>query len=54
MNKILILLIDCKGMVSAGTEDYNYKCQKSHEHNKRRRVKPRVMCINMLGVQHMN
>ena len=37
MNKILILLL-IVGYGVAGTEDYNYKCQKSHEHNKRRRV----------------
>lgn len=34
MNKILILLI-MVGYGIAGTEDYNYKCQKALEHNKK-------------------
>ena len=38
MNKILILLI--VGTVRiAGTEDYNYKCEKAHEHNKKEACK---------------
>ena len=38
MNKILILLI-VVGYGIAGTEDYNYKCEKAHEHNRRNRAK---------------
>ena len=38
MNKILILLL-IVGYGVAGTEDYNYKCQKSHEHNKKETCK---------------
>lgn len=33
MNKILVLLI-VVGYGVAGTEDYNYKCEKALEHNK--------------------
>ena len=38
MNKILILLL-IVGYGVAGTEDYNYKCQKAHEHNKKEACK---------------
>ena len=33
MNKILILLLVI-GYGIAGTEDYNYKCEKAQQHNK--------------------
>ena len=38
MNKILILLI-VVGYGVAGTEDYNHKCQKALEHNKKESCK---------------
>ena len=34
MNKILILLL-VVGYGIAGTEDYNYKCEKAQQHNKK-------------------
>ena len=38
MNKILILLLVI-GYGIAGTEDYNYKCEKALEHNKKEQCK---------------
>ena len=38
MNKILILLL-IVGYCVAGTEDYNHKCQKALEHNKKEACK---------------
>ena len=38
MNKILILLL-IVGYGVAGTEDYNYKCEKALEHNKKEACK---------------
>ena len=38
MNKILILLL-IVGYGVAGTEDYNYKCQKSQQHDKKESCK---------------
>ena len=34
MNKILILFLVVVYCL-AGSEEYNYKCQKAHEHNKK-------------------
>ena len=38
MNKILILLL-VVGYGLAGSEEYNYKCQKALEHNKKEACK---------------
>ena len=38
MNKILILFL-VVGYGLAGSEEYNYKCQKAHEHNKKESCK---------------
>ena len=38
MNKILILLL-IVGYGVAGTEDYNYKCEKAQQHNKKETCK---------------
>ena len=38
MNKILVLLL-VVGYGLASSEDYNHKCQKAHEHNKKEQCK---------------
>ena len=38
MNKIFVFLLVI-GYGVAGTEDYNYKCEKAHEHNKKESCK---------------
>ena len=51
MNKILILLLVI-GYGIAGTEDYNYKCEKAQQHNKKETCKVVAGVIAANAITH--